>query len=102
MKKRIEKQGRVIRRYKRNIPGEDFDKWQDRIRGKARGCGLYALYDGDELVYVGLATRSIKGRIQEHIKNKRFTKFSVFLVTGANTSARKRRIRDLLNLAYYS
>ena len=42
--KRAAKAGRVIRRYKRGIAIEDFNKWQDRIRRSARGCGLYALY----------------------------------------------------------
>ena len=91
------KQGRVIRRYRSDIPIEDFPKWESSIRTKKRGCGLYALYQGDELRYVGRATQSIRARISSHMRDpqKSFTHFSVFLVTGANTTARERRIVDL-------
>ena len=92
-----ERQGRVIRRYRNHFPIEEFPKWQDLIRTKASGCGLYALYQGDDLRYVRLATRSIRSRIHKHSSDpkKPFTHFSVFLVTGSNTPARARRIRDL-------
>src|SRR5688572_12201388 len=89
--------GRVIRRYKHDIPIRDFAKWQDLIRKKARGCGLYALYSKQRLVYVGLATGSIRSRVKAHQQRKRvpFTHFSVFLVTGRSPKAQARRIRDL-------
>jgi len=87
----------VIRRYRRRIPKREFDAWRDLIRGKARGCGLYALYRGRQLLYVGLATKSIRSRVRAHIKTGKipFTHFSVFLVTGKSSAAQKRRIRDL-------
>lgn len=89
--------GRVIRRYKHNIPFEDFEEWQNLIRTKARGCGLYALYAKQKLLYVGLATKSIRARVKDHCKKGRilFTHFSVFLVTGRSSKAQAQRIRDL-------
>jgi hypothetical protein len=94
--KRAAKAGRVIRRYKRGIAIEDFNKWQDRIRRSARGCGLYALYDKKRLIYVGLATQSIRTRIKKHRERGiPFTHFSVFLVTGSSRTTQGRRIRDL-------
>jgi hypothetical protein len=90
--------GRVIRRYRTLIPVTAFDKWQSVIRNEARGCGLYALYSGKkQLVYVGLATNSIRSRIKRHIAKGdiRFSHFSVFLVTGRNSEAQRTRIRDL-------
>jgi len=91
------KQGRVIRRYRSDIPIEDFPKWENLIRAKKRGCGLYALYQGNELKYVGRAYKGIRSRISSHRLDpkKPFTHFSVFLVTGSNTTARERRIDDL-------
>lgn len=91
------KVGRVVRRYRNMILIEEFPKWQDLIRSKARGCGLYALYRDEQLKYVGLATQSIRSRIHTHMgdRKKPLTHFSVFLVTGSNTAARARRIRDL-------
>jgi hypothetical protein len=93
------KQGRVIRRYRRNIPRTDFEAWSKDKRCHARSGGLYALYKGKEgkLLYVGLATRSVESRIRSHIKagKIRFTHFSVFLIAGKNCDARRRRVRDL-------
>ena len=95
--KTVPKQGRVIRRYRRRIPISEFGDYSDLIRSRARGCGLYALYSGKKLIYVGLATKSIRSRIQWHIKRSKipFTHFSVFLVTGKSSEAQARRIRDL-------
>ena len=91
------KAGRVIRRYRRNLPVEDFDRWRGVIGHSARGCGLYALYNNGELIYVGLATKSIRSRINAHRAKGEipFTHFSVFLVTGKSGLAQARRIRDL-------
>ena len=93
----IEKQGRVIRRYRRNIPLKDFEAWSEYIRSRAGGCGLYALYAGEQLLYVGVATKSIRSRIRTHKNAGKipFTHFSAFLVTGKSCAARVRRIRDL-------
>jgi hypothetical protein len=92
------KPGRVIRRYKRGISVDEFEKWEDRIRRSARGCGLYALYDSkDRLIYVGLATKSIRTRMRHHRQKGKipFKRFSIFLVTGSSNSMQGRRIRDL-------
>jgi hypothetical protein len=92
------KAGRVIRRYRRNIPAGDSKKWEEQIRGSEGGYGLYALYRDRDLVYVGIATkRSIRNRIRTHRgeKKKDFTHFSVFLVQGKSKVVRERRIRDL-------
>ena len=96
-KRRGERLGRVIRRYYTGIPIREFDKWQDLLRKRARGCGLYALYSKKKLIYVGLATNSIRARLRSHSRNSKipFTHFSVFLVTGRSTEAQARRIRDL-------
>jgi hypothetical protein len=91
------KQGRIIRRYAKNIPAEDFEKWQNLIRGRAKGRGLYALYDKKRLIYVGLATKSIRSRLLSHLREKEipFTHFSVFLVAGSSPLVQGRRIRDI-------
>jgi len=97
MKREDGRLGRVIRRYCTGIPIREFDKWQDLLRKRARGCGLYALYSKKKLIYVGLATNSIRARIHAHSRKGTipFTHFSVFLVTGRRTEAQARRIRDL-------
>jgi len=89
--------GRVIRRYYTGIPIREFDKWQNVLRKRARGCGLYALYSKKKLIYVGLATNSVRARIRAHSRKGTipFTHFSVFLVTGRSTEVQTCRIRDL-------
>lgn len=91
------RQGRIIRRFRRNIPIKEFDQWSELIRGRAKGRGLYALYSGERLIYVGLATRSIRSRIYYHKQRGKipFTHFAVFLVAGNSAVVQGRRIRDL-------
>jgi hypothetical protein len=51
------------------------------IRGHA---GVYALYKGERLYYVGLAT-NLMGRVKQHLKDrhaKRWDKFSVYLTSA--------------------
>lgn len=51
------------------------------IRGHA---GIYALYKGDRLYYVGLAT-NLMGRVKQHLKDRharRWDKFSVYLASS--------------------
>lgn len=51
------------------------------IKGKA---GIYALYKGDRLYYVGLA-KNLMGRVNQHLKDrhtKRWDKFSVYLASA--------------------
>ncbi len=88
------KAGRVIRGYAKQIPSKDFDKWRDLTRGR-KWRGLYALYQNDKLIYVGLATKSIRSRISRHLGEIPFTHFSVFRVTGSSPEEQGRRIRDL-------
>jgi len=91
------KTGRVIRRYKRDIPLKEFEKWSKGFGNSSKGWGLYALYKDDNLIYVGLATKSIRSRINAHKAAGEipFTHFSVFFVTGKRGLAQARRIRDL-------
>lgn len=49
-----------------------------------RSSGVYALYDGTELYYVGRAT-SLRSRVKQHLRDKHddsWTHFSIFLVSN--------------------
>jgi hypothetical protein len=65
------------------IPGNVFVKFQESIKHLVRKQhGVYALYKGDKLYYVGLA-KNLKSRIQQHLKDQHKSKwdmFSLFLV----------------------
>ena len=64
---------KALEDYQRNI--------QDYIKGKQ---GVYALYRGDRLKYVGLAT-DLRNRLKTHLKDRHalnWDKFSVYLTAG--------------------
>jgi hypothetical protein len=70
----------------------DFPKELTDLVGKQHG--IYSLYKGRRLYYVGLAT-DLKGRIKQHLRDKhaqRWDKFSLYLVRKAD------HIRELESL----
>jgi hypothetical protein len=62
-----------------------LEEYQDIIRRYIRGRnGVYALYKGDKLYYVGLAT-NLRGRLKQHLKDRHrglWDRFSVYLTIG--------------------
>jgi hypothetical protein len=60
------------------------DEYRQVITRMIKGhAGVYALYKGDRLYYVGLAT-NLMGRVKQHLKDrhaKRWDKFSVYLAS---------------------
>ncbi len=65
------------------IPADVFVKFQQAIKGLAsKQHGVYALYKGEKLYYVGLA-KNLKSRVQQHLKDQHRSKwdtFSLYLV----------------------
>jgi len=62
----------------------DFPKQLTDLIGKQHG--VYALYKGSRLYYVGLAT-NLRGRIKQHLRDKhagKWDKFSLYLVRKAD------------------
>jgi hypothetical protein len=62
-----------------------LEEYQDIIRHYIRGRnGVYALYKGEKLYYVGLAT-NLRGRLKQHLKDRHkglWDRFSVYLTIG--------------------
>ena len=65
-----------------NISWEVIEKYRPIIRDIIRGkSGIYALYNDDELYYVGLATNLMR-RLNDHLKDRhkgKWDRFSVYL-----------------------
>ena len=60
------------------IPGDVFVRFQESIKDLvSKQHGVYALYKGDKLYYVGLA-RNLKSRIQQHLKDRHKNKWNMF------------------------
>lgn len=69
MKKKKSARGKIVKLW-----GEHFhiSKVHEKAPGtKLKGFGVYALYKGKKLVYAGLATKSLRGRLKQHIRHKK-------------------------------
>lgn len=68
-----------------NISREVLASYQDIVRHYIRGRnGVYALYKGEKLYYVGLAT-NLRTRLKQHLKDRHgesWDRFSVYLTIG--------------------
>lgn len=69
--------------YLERIASSAFDEYPQQIRELAHGKhGVYALYKGDRLYYVGLAT-NLRNRVKHHLIDKlagKWNRFSLYLV----------------------
>ena len=68
-----------------NISRDALSKYQNIIRAYIKGRnGVYALYKGEKLYYVGLAT-NLRGRLKSHLRDRHgesWDRFSVYLTIG--------------------
>jgi hypothetical protein len=68
-----------------NVGAEMFEKYSSVItRYVDKRNGLYALYRGTDLYYVGLA-RNLKGRLKDHLRDRHagaWDRFSAYLTQG--------------------
>ena len=66
--KRESERGKLIKYHTINlIP---ISRISEALGSKHRGTGIYALYKGKKLVYVGLSKRSLRGRLKRHTKDR--------------------------------
>lgn len=81
MKKRT---NTFVREYLERVSWKVLDAYRPVIRSMIRGhAGVYALYKGEKLYYVGLAS-NLMGRVNHHLKDRhkgKWDRFSVYLTT---------------------
>lgn len=81
------KRSPLVCQHLENISREALEQHQDIIRQYVRGRqGVYALYKGDRLYYVGLAS-NLRMRVASHKRNQHgrsWDRFSVYLTIGAS------------------
>lgn len=85
MAKRSPTSGALFTEYLEKVSGKLLEEEYRPVirRLMQRKAGVYALYKGDRLYYVGLAT-NLMGRVNQHLKDrhsKRWDKFSVYLAS---------------------
>lgn len=72
----------IVSQYVENLSIDWLDAHQDIIRSYVRGRhGIYALYKGDKLYYVGLA-KNLRTRLKSHLRDRHhraWDRFSVYL-----------------------
>ncbi|OGP56846.1 MAG: hypothetical protein A2V67_18315 [Deltaproteobacteria bacterium RBG_13_61_14] len=72
----------LVREYLENVSRMALEKYQRLIRESAKGKeGVYALYRGERLRYVGLAT-DLRNRLNAHLRGRHsqsWDKFSIYL-----------------------
>lgn len=73
-----------VRGYFERVSWKVLDKHRPIVKGMIRGhAGVYALYKGEKLYYVGLAS-NLMGRVNQHLKDRhqgKWDRFSVYLTT---------------------
>jgi len=79
------KKGQLVSQHLERISADVFDKYITIIKGYVgRRQGIYALYKGNRLYYVGLAS-NMNARLKQHLRDKhegKWNKFSVYLTIG--------------------
>ena len=71
-----------VKSYLERVSWQVLDKFRPIVREMTRGhAGVYALYKGDKLYYVGLAS-NLMGRVNAHLRDRhkaKWDRFSVYL-----------------------
>ena len=74
---------RLVTGYIEHVSSKVFSDYSNELTGfVAKKHGIYALYKGNHLYYVGLAS-NLRGRVKQHLRDKhsgKWDKFSVYLV----------------------
>lgn len=82
---RTRKRSQLVCQQLENVSSIVLEEYQDIIRQYIRGRnGVYALYKGERLYYVGLA-RNLRGRLKQHLRDRHralWDRFSVYLTVG--------------------
>jgi hypothetical protein len=74
----------IVSSYLENISGAVFEQYPKIVRTLIHGsAGIYALYKGERLYYIGLAS-NLRNRMKTHLKDRharKWDRFSVYLTT---------------------
>lgn len=86
----------ILRHHLEYLSGEVFEEYPEVVREVIRGrSGVYALYRGEHLYYVGLAT-NLMARVKQHFKDRHQRKWDHFSVYLTDDSDHMRELESLL------
>src|SRR3989304_6431959 len=63
--KNITDKSKLVKKF---MEHRDWDEYRIALGTKARGRGIYALYRGDRLYYIGRSKTSLRGRLRQHAR----------------------------------
>lgn len=86
----------LVVQYIEKIRSEIFEEYRKEIKKFAKGRnGIYALYSGTKLYYVGLAS-SLTGRVNGHLKNRHMGEWDSFSMYLTADSSYLKEIESLI------
>src|SRR3989338_4124118 len=78
----------ISKLVKKHLEFVDCNFYREALGSKQRGKGIYILYKGDEVYYIGLSKRSLRGRIRKHATKYghkgNWNKFSFYQIGKTN------------------
>ena len=90
MKKKASDKSKLVKKHLELV---DWRSYKQALGRKQKGRGIYVLYKGDRIYYIGLSKRSLRGRIRRHALIDRhkgkWDRFSFYQI------GRKRYIKDV-------
>jgi len=93
MRKRKTERSKLIKKY---LEHRKCDDYRLALNKKHRGKGIYVLYKGEKIYYIGLSKRSLRGRLTRHaVKDrhkKKWNNFSFYQI------GRTKYIKDIESL----
>jgi len=79
--KNVSNRSKLIKKHHESV---DYNSYREALGSKQRGKGIYVLYKGDNVYYIGLSKRSLRGRIRKHATRDRhkgkWDKFSFYQI----------------------
>lgn len=92
-KQQISDKGKLV---KKHLEHSSWVSYSEALGKRQRGMGIYILYSGDDVYYIGKSTTSLKRRIRKHATTDRhqghWDTFSFYQIT------RKKYIKDIESL----
>jgi hypothetical protein len=66
--RKVTDRGRFV---KKHLEHEDWHSFRDALGKKQRGRGIYVLYKGSDIYYIGLSKSSLRSRLRRHATRDR-------------------------------
>lgn len=55
--------GRLVKKFREHT---DWKSFKSALGSKQKGTGIYVLYKGDHIFYIGLSKKSMRSRLRKH------------------------------------